>query len=64
MTRYGLAELATRPNAAVTAVCGKVEAELAEMSDTDAADFLASYGLPESGLVRLIRKTWRRSCWA
>jgi ribosome-binding ATPase YchF (GTP1/OBG family) len=40
------------------AVCGKVEAELAEMSDADAAEFLSSYGLKESGLVRLIRTTY------
>ena len=58
VARYGLADQAARPNAAATAVCGKVEAELAEMSDTDATDFLASYGLQESGLVRLIRKTY------
>ncbi|MDP9269032.1 MAG: DUF933 domain-containing protein, partial [Acidobacteriota bacterium] len=35
-----------------------VEAELAEMSDADAADFLSSYHLTESGLARLIRKTY------
>ncbi|MGA3209951.1 MAG: redox-regulated ATPase YchF [Terriglobales bacterium] len=56
--RFGLAALESRTNAGVTAVCGKVEAELAEMSDADAADFLKSYGLMESGLVRLIRKTY------
>jgi hypothetical protein len=56
--RYGLQSLASRPHAGVTAACGKVEAELAEMSAADAADFLSSYGLPESGLVRLIRKTY------
>jgi ribosome-binding ATPase len=56
--RYGLRELARRANVGATAVCGKVEAELAEMSDADAADFLGSYGLTESGLVRLIRKTY------
>jgi ribosome-binding ATPase YchF (GTP1/OBG family) len=55
--RYGF-DLTARPGTGVTAVCGKVEAELAEMSDADAAEFLASYGLPESGLVRLIRKTY------
>ncbi len=54
--RFGLA--AARPQTAVTAICGKVEAELAEMSDDEAADFLASYGLKESGLVRLIRTTY------
>jgi GTP-binding protein YchF len=56
--KFGLAELASRPSTGVTAVCGKVEADLAEMSDADAAEFLASYGLPESGLVRLIKKTY------
>ena len=56
--KYGLAEIATRPNAGVTAFCGKVEAELAEMDDEEAAEFLASYGLAESGLVRLIRKSY------
>src|SRR6516225_4467009 len=45
-------------NRAATAICGKVEAELAEMSDADAAEFLASYGLTESGLARLIRTTY------
>ncbi len=56
--KYGVRELATRSNTGVTAVCGKVEAELAEMSDEDAAEFLSSYGLKESGLVRLIRKSY------
>ena len=55
---YGLAEVAARPNAGATAICGKVEAELAEMADEEAAEFLASYGLKESGLVRLVRKTY------
>ena len=56
--KFGIAELASRPNAGAIAVCAKVEAELAEMDDADAAEFLASYGLKESGLVRLIRKTY------
>jgi ribosome-binding ATPase len=56
--KYKLTEIAARPNAAVAAICGKVEAELAEMSDADAAEFLSSYGLKESGLVRLIRTTY------
>src|SRR5580693_440490 len=55
VSKYKLTEIAARPNAAATAICGKVEAELAEMSDADAAEFLSSYGLTESGLVRLIR---------
>jgi ribosome-binding ATPase YchF (GTP1/OBG family) len=56
--KYQLTEVASRPNAGAAAICGKVEAELAEMSDSDAAEFLSSYGLKESGLVRLIRTTY------
>jgi ribosome-binding ATPase len=56
--KYGLLEIASRPNAGATAICGKVEAELAEMDDASAAEFLSSYNLKESGLVRLIRKTY------
>jgi hypothetical protein len=59
VNKYKLTESAARPNAAATAICGKVEAELAEMSDADAAEFLSSYGLTESGLVRLIRTTYK-----
>jgi GTP-binding protein YchF len=57
-SRFKLDEVAHRPNAGATAICGKVEAELAEMDDNEAADFLSSYGLTESGLVRLIRKSY------
>jgi GTP-binding protein YchF len=59
VAKFGLTEVAAKPNAAATAICGKVEAELAEMSDEDAAEFLGSYGLTESGLTRLIRNTYR-----
>jgi GTP-binding protein YchF len=56
--KYNLTEVASRPNAGASAICGKVEAELAEMTDEDAAEFLGSYGLTESGLSRLIRKSY------
>lgn len=56
--KYGLAEVMSRPSTGGLAVCAKVEAELAEMSDEDAAEFLAAYGLEQSGLVRLIHKTY------
>jgi GTP-binding protein YchF len=56
--KYNLTELAARPNAGLTAFCGKVEAELSEMDDEEAAEFLGSYGLKESGLVRLIRRSY------
>src|SRR5207244_1502141 len=58
VAKYKLTEVANRPNAGATAICGKVEAELAEMSDDEAAEFLGSYGLTESGLTRLIRKSY------
>lgn len=57
-SKFNITEIASRPNAGASAICGKVEAELAEMSDADAADFLSSYGLQESGLVRLIRQSY------
>jgi ribosome-binding ATPase len=56
--KYGLAAIAKRPGAGATAICGKVEAELAEMPDEEAQEFLSSYGLGESGLRRLIRKSY------
>jgi ribosome-binding ATPase len=59
VAKYKLTEIASRPNAGATAICGKVEAELSEMSDADAAEFLSSYGLKESGLTRLIRTTYQ-----
>ncbi|HEU5414975.1 MAG TPA: redox-regulated ATPase YchF [Candidatus Angelobacter sp.] len=58
VTKYNLTEISSRTNAGATAVCGKVEAELAEMSDEESQEFLSSYGLKESGLTRLIRKTY------
>ena len=50
--------LGSRPRTAVTAVCGKIEAELAELSPEEAADYLSSYGLKEPGLHRLIGATY------
>src|ERR1035437_5771238 len=58
VAKYGLTEAASRPNSGATAICGKVEAELAEMEDEEAAEFLEGYGLTESGLVRRIRKSY------
>ena len=58
VSSYKLDEIAHQANAGAMAICGKVEAELADMDDAEAADFLESYGLHESGLVRLIRKSY------
>jgi ribosome-binding ATPase YchF (GTP1/OBG family) len=56
--RHKLNSLQGRPNAAVVAICGRLEAELAEMEEKEAGELLASYGLKEPGLNRLIRATY------
>ncbi|MBV8845777.1 MAG: redox-regulated ATPase YchF [Bryobacterales bacterium] len=56
--QYRSGPLAGRANTAVTAICGKIEAELAELSAEDAKEYVASYGLKESGLERLISATY------
>jgi ribosome-binding ATPase len=57
--RYRTGSLAGKANTAVTAVCGKIEAELAELPAADAREYLASYGLRENGLQRIIEATYR-----
>jgi ribosome-binding ATPase len=56
--RHKLSALQGRPNTAVVAICGRLEAELAEMEEKEADEMLASYGLKEPGLNRLIRATY------
>jgi ribosome-binding ATPase len=55
---YRKGPLAGRSHTAVTAICGKIEAELAELSPEEAREYVASYGLKESGLERLIAATY------
>ena len=55
---YRNGPLAGRARTAVTAVCGKIEAELAELPREEQREYLASYGLTESGLERLISATY------
>jgi len=50
-----LKEYAAAQNAPVVAICAKIEAEMAEMSDEDRTMFLEEMGLHEPGLNRLIR---------
>ena len=56
--RHKLGALQSRSNTAVVAVCGRLEAELAEMDDKEAGELLASYGLKEPGLNRFIHATY------
>ncbi len=50
-----LKEYAAAQGAPVVAICAKIEAEMAEMSDEDRDMFLAEMGQDEPGLNRLIR---------
>lgn len=50
--------LGSKPRTSITAVCGKIEAELAELSAEEAKEYLQSYGLKEPGLHRLISATY------
>lgn len=57
--KYRNGALAGKANTAVTAICGKIEAELAELPAADALEYLSSYGLSEGGLQRIIDATYR-----
>lgn len=56
--KYGLADFAARPATAVIGVCGRIEAELAELDDAAAAELLGAYGLAEPGRDRVLRATY------
>lgn len=57
--KYKLEKLATKPHTAVVPFCGKIEAELAELDDAEAAEMMKEFGLKESGRDRLIQATYR-----
>src|SRR5215211_5900452 len=50
---------AEREGAGVVVLCGKVEAELAELGEADREELLASYGLTEPALASLARECYR-----
>ena len=54
-----LKEYAATQNAPVVAICAKMEADMADMSDEDRALFLAEMGQDEPGLNRLIRAAFK-----
>ncbi|NBS48363.1 MAG: redox-regulated ATPase YchF, partial [Betaproteobacteria bacterium] len=54
-----LREYAAKQNAPVVAICAKMEADMADMSDEDRALFLAEIGQDEPGLNRLIRAAFQ-----
>ena len=51
-----LRERAAQEGAPVAVVCGKLEAEIAELPEQERAEFLEGLGLGESGLSRVIRE--------
>jgi len=51
-------KLAASEGAQVVAVCAAIEAEIAQLEDADRAEFLASLGLSEPGLNRVIRAAY------
>ncbi len=51
-------ELAFREGAQLVAICGSIEAEISELDGEEKQEFLASMGLVESGLERLIRSAY------
>lgn len=51
-------EYAEKEGNLVIPICGKLEAEIAELEEEEAAEFLASVGLKETGLNRLIRTSF------
>lgn len=54
-----LKEYAAGQNAPVVAICAKMEADMADMSDEDKELFLSEMGQSEPGLNRLIRATFK-----
>ncbi len=54
-----LREYAAVQGAPVVAICAKIEAEMADMSDEDKTMFLAEIGQDEPGLNRLIRAAFK-----
>src|SRR5271156_1958146 len=57
--KYHLEKLAAKPQTAVVPFCGKIEAELAELDDAEAAEMMSAYGLKESGRDRLIQASYQ-----
>jgi GTP-binding protein YchF len=54
----GLQQYASRRNTRVTALCGRIEAEIADLSPEDANLFLEDLGLSQSGLARMIQESY------
>ena len=57
--KHHLERLTSKPQTTVVPFCGKIEAELADLDDVEAAEMMRAYGLAESGRDRLIQATYQ-----
>jgi len=57
--KHHLEKLADKPRTAIVPFCGKIEAELAELDDAEAAEMMRAYALAESGRDRLIQASYQ-----
>ena len=55
---FGLEKYAGMPNIGITAVCGKIESEIASLAPEDAAVFMSDFNLPGNALDRIINKSY------
>lgn len=55
---FGLERQAAQKRVGITAVCGKIEAEIASLPDEDARLFLEDLGLAAGGLARIIEQSY------
>jgi len=55
---FKLGKYATKCNVGITAVCGKIEAEISVLSPADAQAFIEDLGLSTDGLTRIIQKSY------
>ena len=52
-------KMAQEEGSEIVVICGQVEAEVAELGDEEAKEYLREFGLTESGLNQLIRKSYQ-----
>jgi ribosome-binding ATPase len=59
IAKYKLEKLTSKPKTLIVPFCGKIEAELSELPDAEAAEMLGAYGLKTSGRDRLIQASYQ-----
>lgn len=54
----GIKSCLSQPNTAILQICGKIEMEIAQLEEKEAALFIKEMGIDEPGLTRLIRTAY------